>query len=265
MKYYQYEPKADFDIALLKGAQLPKGKRFETRDDNKNETIRRLKRIGQRASRNLVQSLTDCLDGHYHCEMPGCPQCASDFRRWLVGSSLPLFRRLSGPKHAVVILLDHVNSLHQLAITKTVRALRKRLERHLGDAIAFGGLEICWDAPERKWLPHANFTLAHTTKTALLDLKERLDLGSRGFHVQLIDDDVKWQSYLLKFFTYQRPFEQFGSHRSRAIPMNVSQEIEYLEFVSEKNFPDFLLLRNIRRYGFRLEETLSSRNQREIT
>lgn len=262
MKYYQYEPKAHFDIALLKGAHLPKGTRFETSDDSKNETMRRLKQIGQRASSNLVQSLTDCLDGHYHCEMPGCPQCASDFRRWLVGSSLPLFRRLSGPKYAVVILLNHIRSLQQLELMKTVRALRKRLERHLNNAIAFGGLEICWDASKKMWLPHANFTVAHTTETALLQLKKRLDLGSRRFHVQLIEDDVKWQSYLLKFFTYQRPFEQFGSHRSRAIPMNALQEIEYLEFVSGKNFSDFLILRNIRRYGFRLEETLSSRNQR---
>lgn len=254
MNYKTYEPELEFDIAILRGPHLPKGKRFETIEDCKQEATRRLKNISRKADSNLVQSLDDCMKGYYACGIPSCSLCASHFRRWLVGVSLPFFREMGGTQYAVVILLKRFRALSEINLDKERKALRKQLERALPNALVCGGLEICWIASERRWLLHANLTVARTNHGELKKLKARLGLGRKELHIKQVEDDVSWQSYLIKFVTYHRPFEQFGPKRSRPVPMNSAQEVEYLEFLSDKSFLDFLLLRNIRNRAVIFEE-----------
>lgn len=256
MYYINYTPKPEFDLSLLRGPHLRKGKRFETSADSQYEAERRLNRIDGRISSDYFQSLKECADGFYHCCLPSCPRCAMHYRKWLSGNTLPLFNLLSGPQYSVVVLLERSKQIADFALGQSKETLRKHLERNLYDATIAGGIEICRHAKGSDWILHSNLTISGVREERIAELKELMKLKRREFWHQEIKNAPAWHSYLLKFFSYYRPLVQFGKTRSPAFSMPPKLEAEYLEYLSDHKFSEFLLLRNIRRNGNRLERSV---------
>src|SRR3982074_2979316 len=84
------KPPARYDIARLRPATLPKGDRFETKQDVRYESERSefLLRSYPGYSRKLAKTLCACREGDLICDEPYCPICARTFRRWLIGQLL---------------------------------------------------------------------------------------------------------------------------------------------------------------------------------
>ena len=59
----------------------------------------------------------------------------------------------------------------------------------------------------------------------------------------------KQLSYVLKFSTYHRPYEQQVSAKSPAKPLNPKEHAALLKWMSKFEFQDFLVLVNARRKG----------------
>ncbi len=256
MYYIDYTPRPQFDLSLLRGPQLPKGKRFETVEDAKREAERRLTRLDGRISQVHFRSLRDCADGHYQCGLLSCPCCTMHYRKWLSGNTLRLFSQLPQPQFSVVVLLERARNISSLEVKQRKDSLRKHLERHLHEATVVGGLEICREKRSGRWILHSNLTIAGVCEQNIRRLRETLNLNNREFWISETDDFAAWHSYQLKFFSYYRPLVQFGRTRSRAFPMPPRLEAEYLEYLSDRQFSEFLLLRNIRRNGNRLERSV---------
>jgi hypothetical protein len=62
-------------------------------------------------------------------------------------------------------------------------------------------------------------------------------------------DKSEQLSYVLKFGTYHRPYEQQGAAKSPATPLNPKEHATLLKWMSQFEFEDFLLLINARRQG----------------
>src|SRR5438445_9558942 len=79
-----------YEIKLLRPANLAKGERFETVQDARAESERseELLRSFSGGSKELAEFLQECREGYYHCNRPFCPICARVFRRWFVGELL---------------------------------------------------------------------------------------------------------------------------------------------------------------------------------
>lgn len=253
MFYLNYKPKPQFDLSLLRGSHLPKGKRFETAEDVKHEAERRLTRLDGRLSSNHHRLLRECADEHYHCCLPSCPRCAMQFRKWLSGNTLCLYDSFSKPQYSVVVLIERAKHIESLKLGQKKESLRKHLERHLREAKIVGGMEICREKSTSRWIFHINLTIANACENDIRQLREALKLGKREFWIRKTEDFAAWHSYQLKFFSYYRPLVQFGKTRSPAFPMPPQLEAEYLEYLSGHKFSEFLLLRNIRRKGSLLE------------
>src|SRR4051812_23386539 len=84
-------PAAPFDIVKLRPHTLPRGERFETHGDCRDESLRSEALLAaQRRGGPCGVYLQECRDGDYHCEKTYCPGCARIFRRYLTGELLRL-------------------------------------------------------------------------------------------------------------------------------------------------------------------------------
>src|SRR5947208_13711987 len=83
-------PARQYDIALLRPKDGPKGERFETVQDARAKSARseQLLRSFSGGNRELAEFLQECRAGDYECDKPFCPICARVFRRWFVGELL---------------------------------------------------------------------------------------------------------------------------------------------------------------------------------
>ncbi len=84
------------DLAILRPATLPKGKRFETLEDVEaySTQLESSLRHGTRYSA-LADTLKECRAGYYRCGKPFCSLCARLFRRWLFSES----SRIASQRH----------------------------------------------------------------------------------------------------------------------------------------------------------------------
>jgi hypothetical protein len=249
------KPNPKYDIAVLRPANMPRGQRFETLADARNESERSEKLLLSFSGGNKVigEYLQECRAGDYECNETFCPICGRVFRRWFIGE---LLRVTKGCDHVHIytVLLKEAarDKIDELDPAPFRAFIRKRLERsHLGNVPVIGGFEIVYKAKRRTWVLHANLVVIGGNKRAHKKLKQTFagDEIRRPVLRAKLKDRAEQLSYVLKFGTYHRPHEQHGSARSQAKPLNPSEHAALLKWMSKFEFEDFLLLINARRKG----------------
>jgi hypothetical protein len=248
------KPKPKHDIALLRPADRPKGERFETPQDAREESERSEKLLRSFAGTSVLpEYLQECRAGDYECNKPFCPICGRVFRRWFIGE---LLRITSGRDHVhlYTVLLKEAakDKIDELDPARFRASLRKRLQRAgLGNIPVIGGFEIVYRAKRRVWVLHANLVMIGGDRNARKKFKETFqgDDLDRPLVRATLKDTAEQLSYVLKFTTYHRPYEQQGSTKSEAKPLNPKEHAALLKWMSQFEFEEFLLLINARRQG----------------
>jgi hypothetical protein len=247
------KPKPKYDITLLRPADLPRGQRFETLADARGESERSEKLLLSFSGGNKVigEYVQECRDGYYECDKPFCPICARQFRRWFIGE---LLRVTNGSDHVHIytVLLKEAatDKINKLDPTLFRAFIRKRLERAgLADVPVIGGFEIVYKAAQQVWVLHANLVMIGGEERARKKFKKAFqgDDFDRPLLRTALKDRAEQLSYVLKFTTYHRPYEQQGATRSEAKPLNAREHAALLKWMSQLEFKDFLLLINARR------------------
>jgi hypothetical protein len=249
------EPNPKYDIAVLRPAKLPKGQRFETLADAREESERSetLLRSFPGGSREVAEFLQECRAGYYECNKPFCPICARQFRRWFIGELLRITKG-SDHVHIYTVLLKEAatDKINELDPAPFRASIRKRLQRSgLGKVPVIGGFEIVYKAAKRVWVLHANLVVIGGNKSAHKKFKEMFhaDEIDRPLVRAALKDRAEQLSYVLKFTTYHRPYEQQGPTRPPAKPLNAREHAALLKWMSQFEFADFMLLINARRQG----------------
>ncbi len=249
------KPNPKYDISVLRPANMPRGQRFETLADARNESERSEKLLlsFSGGSRIIGEYLQECRAGDYQCNKTFCPICGRIFRRWFIGE---LLRVTNGRDqvHIYNVLLKEATThkINELEPAPFRASLRKRLQRSgLAKIPVIGGFEIVYKAAKRVWVLHANLVVIGGNKSAHKKFKQTFagDEIERPVLRAKLKDRAEQLSYLLKFGTYHRPHEQHGSARSQAKPLNPSEHAALLKWMSKFEFEDFLLLINARRQG----------------
>jgi hypothetical protein len=248
-------PGRQYDIAMLRPRDGPKGERFETVQDARAESERseQLLKSFSGGSRELAEFLQECRDGDYECNHPFCPICARKFRRWFIGELLRVTKGNDAVRIYTVLLeeapRDKINSL---APTPFRHFLRKRLERAgLGKVPVIGGFEIVYKAKGRVWVLHVNLVVIGGKKSAHKEFKRSFKKSriKRPIIRAKLKDPPEQLSYILKFGTYHRPHEQHGPSRSDAKPLNPREHTALMKWMSQFEFNDVLFLVNAKRRG----------------
>jgi hypothetical protein len=248
------KPKPQHDIALLRPEGAPKGQRFETLPDAREESARSEKLLRSFAGTSvLAEYLQECRAGDYECKKTFCPICGREFRRWFISE---LLRITKGRDHVhlYTVLLKEAakDKIDELDPAPFRASLRKRLQRAgLGNRPVIGGIEIVYKAKKRVWVLHANLVMIGGKKAARESFKQTFsgDEIERPVVRAKLKDRAKQLSYVLKFTTYHRPYEQQGSTKSDAKPLNPKEHTALLKWMSKFDFQDFLVLVNARRQG----------------
>jgi hypothetical protein len=247
-------PPAKYDISLLRSATLPKGKRFETVQDARKESKRSEALLRSTANGNLdlAKTLSDCRKGLYHCNQPFCPICARIFRRWLVSRLLRIVDNPTPVQIYTVLLQEEPSEdIAKLNPAPIRHLLRKRLLRAGLNVPVIGGFEVVYKAKRKVWILHINLLIVGGKKEAHEAFKETFDdsIFDRPIMATELNDPVEQLSYISKFTTYHRPYEQQGPARTPAKPLNGKQHAALITWMSRFEFKDFLLLINARRRG----------------
>jgi hypothetical protein len=249
------KPNPKYDIAVLRPANTPRGQRFETLEDAQNESERseKLLRSFSTGSKVIAEYLQECRAGYYECNKSFCPICGRVFRRWFIGE---LLRVTNGRDqvHIYTVLLKEAatDKINELDPTSFRAFIRKRLQRAgLANVPVIGGFEIVYKAAQRVWVLHINLVMFGGDKSARKRFKEmfQADELERPVVGAALKDRAEQLSYVLKFTTYHRPYEQQGATRSEAKPLNAREHAALLKWMSQFEFKDFMLLINARRQG----------------
>jgi hypothetical protein len=114
-----------------------------------------------------------------------------------------------------------------------------------------GGFEIIYKAAQQVWVLHANLVMIGGEERARTKFKKAFqgDDFDRPLLRTALKDRAEQLSYVLKFTTYHRPYEQQGATRSEAKPLNPRDHATLLKWMSQFEFKDFMLLINATRQG----------------
>ena len=242
-------------LLCLRPSSKPKGQRFETSADAREESERseQLLRSFSGGNKELAEFLQECRAGDYECNKPFCPICARQFRRWFVGELLRITKG-DEPVHVYTVLLKEApkDKIDDLDPAPFRHRLRKRLQRSgLGKVPVIGGIEIVYKAKKRVWVLHANLVMIGGKKAPARNLSRRFkgDDIERPIIRARLKKTAKQLSYVLKFGTYHRPHEQHGSTKSQGQAAQPKEHAALLKWMSQFEFKDFLLLINARRQG----------------
>ena len=129
--------------------------------------------------------------------------------------------------------------------------LRKRLQRAGLDVPVIGGFEMVYKARRKVWILHINLVIVGGEKEAHEAFEKTFDDSDleRAVDSADLNDPAKQLSYISKFTTYHRPYEQRGSDKPPAKPLNGKQHAALVAWMAQFKFKDFLLLINARRRG----------------
>jgi hypothetical protein len=244
------KPNRKHDITLLMPGHLPKGKRFETRQDTYEERERSEALLGSTVEATI---LANCRNGPA-CNNTFCPICARRFRRWFIGELLRITETETRRIRVLTVLLEAADrkAISDLNFRRHGHILWKRLQRAgLGGAVAIWGVEMAYRAREKKWILHVNLVIIGGRKASIKEFQEsfaRSDMDRPVVTVGL-NNRAEQLSYVLKFTTYHRPFTQRGPARSRAVPLNGPDHRALVEWMHQYQFTDFLFLYKARRKG----------------
>ena len=259
LPYWRRTTPAQFDIAKLRPKYLPRGQRFETRNDARKDSIRSETLLAtQRQGRPYGVYLRECREGHYHCERTYCPRCARAFRRHITGELLRLHAEFKTRPSVLVVLLEAASrgKLQDLEIDRYRHSLRKRLVRAgLVHVPVVGGFEMVYRARSKQWVLHINLVMFGGNEKAITKFEEgfRDDGLYRPVERAPVKDAAEQLSYVLKFTTYHRPHQQRGPTKAKAVPLNLSEHLELVRWMARYEFSDHLFLFNARRRGASIE------------
>jgi hypothetical protein len=249
------KPGPKYDIVLLRPGDRPKGERFETLADARAESERseKLLRSFSGGNKELAEFLQECRAGDYECNKPSCPICARKFRRWFIGELLRVTKGKEAVRIYTVLLKEAPqDKINNLDPTPFRHFLRKRLERAgLAKTPVIGAFEIVYKAKRWVWVLHVNLVMIGGKKAA----RKKFTQGFKGGDIERpitrarLKKPSKQLSYILKFGTYHRPYEQQGSRKSEAKPLNPKEHAALLKWMSKFEFQDFLVLVNAKRRG----------------
>jgi hypothetical protein len=252
-------PPAQFDIATLRPNTLPRGKRFETRHDARQESLRSQAVLESRGPGVAYRVyLQECRDGHYLCGQTYCPLCARTYRRYLTSELLRLHSEFVDEVRILVALLEAAprGRLQDLEIDRHRHGLRKRLDRaELGHVPVVGGFEMIYRARTKQWVLHINLVMFGGEAKAIAKFEAgfRDNKLYRPVERVKVEDPVEQLSYVLKFATYHRPRQQRGPKKPNALPLNASEHMELVRWMARHEFTDHLFLFNVRRRGAALK------------
>jgi hypothetical protein len=254
----RHDPPPGDDIALLRPAELPKAERFETRKDARQESERSGSLLTTTKSGEcFAEALEDCREEHQRCNKPFCPVCARDFRRWFTGELLQITKSVTKSITILTVLLGEADRgrIDDLDPAAWQHRLQKRLRRRgLGTTPVIGGFEVIYRAREKMWVLHTNLMIIDGDRKALEQFKTSFSKGKmdRPVFEAILSDAPKQLSYLLKFGTYHRPFQQQGSAKSPPKPLNAAEHHALVQWMAKRNFKDMMFLFNARRQGSRI-------------
>ena len=243
------------DIALLRSADLPRGRRFETLVDARRESERseQLLKSFKTGKKIFAEYLQECRAGDYVCDKPYCPVCARLFRRWLISELLRLTDKSRVPVHILTILFEEADrgEIDNLALDTWRHLLRKRLKRSgLAKTPAIGGFQLV-HTRSRTWMLHINLMIVDGDNAALAKFEKSFKDGGikQAIEKASLTDRPEQLSYLLKFTTYHRPHKQRSGRKTEARPLNPPEHFALVRWMSRYEFNDFLFLFNARREG----------------
>ena len=247
------KPLPQHDITKLLPPDLEKGDRFETIDDARIESERSellLKQAGGEGLK-LAKALQGCRETGQKCDQTFCPLCARDFRRWFIGELLRLSQLAAKPITTLTVLLKKAprDKIDKLDPKEFRGILRKRLERAgLTDAVVIGGFENVYRARQREWVLHINLVVIGGQEAAMDKFQESFANSAieRSVRGAPLNDPAKQLSYVLKFTTYHRPYEQRYAEKGRATPLNAPNHLALVQWMSQKSFKDFMFFFNAR-------------------
>lgn len=251
------KPQRQHDVVKLRPKTLPKRERFETKEDAAKESERSdiLLRSYSGYSKRLADTLRDCREGDITCDQPYCPLCARQFRRFFIGEVLRLAGAAPPPVHILTVLLEQANhdKIESLNPAAWKHTLRKRLDRSgLGGTSVIGGFEMVYK--QAAWVLHANLLILGGNEAAIKKFEQTCkgtDIYRPVVRAPLADPG-KQLSYLLKFTTYQRPYEQQGANKGPAVPLNAREHHALVDWMSKRPFKDYLFFYNAEQRGPRI-------------
>jgi hypothetical protein len=255
------DPRPNHDIVRLRAPRLGKGrgKRFETENDVVRESKRSESVLGKvkNGGAELPEFLRECRKGCYICEKPYCPICARKFRRWFIGELLRITEQ-KATIYLLTVLIKGVDreNISDLDPNKGRDLLRQHLRRaNLEKTPVIGGVEIVYRAKEKRWILHANLVVIGGNPDAIEKFKASFSNSElkRPTQQAELNDRPKQLSYILKFTTYHRPLGQATQEKGPAKPLNAPEHYALVNWMSQLEFKDFLLLHRARRSGDRIE------------
>ena len=114
---------------------------------------------------------------------------------------------------------------------------------------------MIYRARSKEWVLHINLVIFGGERQAIAKFERGFSGGGIDRPVQraALTDPAEQLSYILKFTTYHRPYQQVGKKKSEARPLNPAQHFALVDWMSQYDFPDFLFLFNARRRGALIE------------
>jgi hypothetical protein len=259
--YLRDEPKPKHDIGMLRPRSLPLGQRFETLHDVHNysqDSEKKLALSDCREDLRLADDLSACRTSDRNCGLPSCPICARLFRIWFIGELLRIIEKVgSAQVHIETILLDQAphDQIDSLDVKGNDALLRKRLSRNgLADVAIIGGYENVYRAQSKSWMLHLNLVIIGGRAEAIRAFENTFSKSQiqKPTMLQTLEDFKRQLSYILKFTTYHRPFGQFGSTKSKPVPLNPREHCALASWMAQGRFQDFMFLFNARREGTKI-------------
>jgi hypothetical protein len=126
---------------------------------------------------------------------------------------------------------------------------------HSRNVAVIGGFEICYRARSGDWVFHVNLFMFGDGEEAIARFEDSFSSNEIFRPVTRYDlkDPAEQLSYILKFTTYHRPYEQKGPNKSKAVPLNPSEHLELVRWMDQYAFSDHVFLYNARRHGAAIE------------
>src|SRR5260370_33822629 len=147
------KPNPKYDISVLRPANMPRGQRFETLADARNESERSEKLLlsFSGGSRIIGEYLQECRAGDYQCNKTFCPICGRIFRRWFIGELLRVTKGCDPVQIYTVLLKEAAtNKIDELDPAPFRAVIRKRLQRSgIAKIPVIGGLRTRYTAKRR--------------------------------------------------------------------------------------------------------------------
>jgi hypothetical protein len=247
------------DVRLLMPPSLPRGRRFETKNDARTRNLEHIEILCEREPA-IAEAIDECCSEPSPRGLVGCAVCGRCYRIYSASELLRVGNRYVGPHQLATIYLDEIEagSLSTVSIKRAHARLRKRLERSgFQGSILVGGTEVAWIAKQRCWILHVHLLAIGVRDVAWERLRASLDdikpgIPLRVEEIEDVKDGARALTYLTKFTTYHRPFRRGPWGRSRAVPLPPARLAELLSWWAEYRFEEFTFLFGARRRGGRI-------------